>query len=195
MNSDQIIMLLVIFVFYLAYFSKMRMQHGRGIATTQMDKGSGKSRRTLLIERLLSAATFLIVPVEVISIIMDTHLFGTRACTIAGIVIAGVGVTVFVIAMITMRDSWRAGIPDKDSTELITNGIYRFSRNPAFLGFDLMYIGTLIAYFNPVHLAVCAFAVILMHLQIREEETYLAGVFGEPYEAYRRQVARYFFII
>ena len=40
-----------------------------------------------------------------------------------------------------MKDSWQAGIPDKDKTELVTTGIYRFSRNPAFLGFDLMYVG------------------------------------------------------
>ena len=47
-----------------------------------------------------------------------------------------------------MKDSWQAGIPDKDKTELVTTGIYRFSRNPAFLGFDLMYVGALLLYGN-----------------------------------------------
>ena len=47
-----------------------------------------------------------------------------------------------------MKDSWRAGIPEKDKTELVTGGIYAFCRNPAFLGFDLMYIGVLCMYCN-----------------------------------------------
>ncbi len=43
-----------------------------------------------------------------------------------------------------MKDSWRAGIPDSDKTELVTTGIYKYSRNPAFLGFDLQYMGVLL---------------------------------------------------
>lgn len=43
-----------------------------------------------------------------------------------------------------MRDSWRAGISETDKTELVTEGIYQISRNPAFLGFDLLYIGILL---------------------------------------------------
>ena len=43
-----------------------------------------------------------------------------------------------------MRDSWRAGIFETDKTKLVTEGIYQISRNPAFLGFDLLIIGTLL---------------------------------------------------
>nr|WP_325196398.1 methyltransferase [uncultured Oscillibacter sp.] len=32
--------------------------------------------------------------------------------------------------------------------KLVTDGIYRYSRNPAFLGFDLQYIGVLLMYCN-----------------------------------------------
>ncbi len=39
---------------------------------------------------------------------------------------------------------WRAGVSEKEKTELVTAGIYRWSRNPAFLGFDLLYIGFLL---------------------------------------------------
>ena len=47
-----------------------------------------------------------------------------------------------------MRDSWRAGIPERDGTELVTGGLYAFSRNPAFLGFDLMYLGVFLLFAN-----------------------------------------------
>lgn len=43
-----------------------------------------------------------------------------------------------------MKDSWRAGISETDKTELVTEGIYQFSRNLAFLEFNLLYIGILI---------------------------------------------------
>lgn len=118
---------------------------------------------------------------------MNTRWFPTL-----GIPIAALGATAFTAAVLTMRDSWRAGIPDGDKTALVTRGIYRFSRNPAFLGFDLLYIGTLIAYFNWVHLAFCAFAVVMMHLQILEEEKFLPSAFGQVYEDYRKRTARYF---
>ena len=47
-----------------------------------------------------------------------------------------------------MKDSWRAGIPESDKTDLVTTGIFRISRNPAFLAFDLVYWGVLLMFFN-----------------------------------------------
>ena len=61
-----------------------------------------------------------------------------------GFCIGMLGDLIFLASVLCMKDSWRAGIPDKDKTELVTTGIYRYSRNPAFLGFDLMYIGMLL---------------------------------------------------
>ena len=90
-----------------------------------------------------------------------------------------------------MKDSWRAGIPDKDKTELVTTGIYRYSRNPAFLGFDLQYVGVLLMYGNLLTLAFSLFAMVMLHLQILQEERYLTNVFGTPYQAYRSHVCRY----
>ena len=40
-----------------------------------------------------------------------------------------------------MKDSWRAGVSYEEKTDLITSGIYQISCNPAFLGFDLVYVG------------------------------------------------------
>lgn len=193
MDGYQIAMLLVLAAFYAVYFGKMLMQRRQGIVTNQMGRGD-KPRRTLWIERLLSVATFAIVPAEIGSILWNTRT-ASRGVVILGIALAALGVGVFAIAVWTMRDSWRAGIPDADKTTLVTKGIYRLSRNPAFLGFDLIYIGTLIAFFNWVHLAFCLFAVVMMHLQILEEERFLPQAFGKSYAEYRQRTARYFLFI
>lgn len=99
---------------------------------------------------------------------------------------------VFVTAIATMRDSWRAGIPEGQKTALVTTGIYRFSRNPAFLGFDCMYIGLLAAFFSVVHFVFALWAVIMLHLQILQEERYLTATFGPAYEDYKTHTGRYF---
>ena len=186
----QISSLAVIAVFYVIYFGKMLMQRQQGVQTDQIGKGT-KPKDLLLVERLMKAATYTIVPVEIVSILGRFQMWNNGLCWL-GIGIAFLGVAVFLIAVITMRSSWRAGIPESDKTELVTDGIYRFSRNPAFLGFDLMYIGLLVAYFNIFHLLFVVFAVTMLHLQILQEEAFLADAFGDKYLEYRKHTGRYF---
>ena len=69
--------------------------------------------------------------------------------------------------------------------------IYRISRNPAFVGFDLMYIGLLMAFPNIIHLLFAVFPVVMLHLQIRQEEAFLRKTFGTEYEEYCKKVRRY----
>ena len=69
--------------------------------------------------------------------------------------------------------------------------IYRISRNPAFVGFDLMYIGILLAFPNAWHAAAVAITLVLFHKQILGEEQFLEGAFGEEYADYKKRVRRY----
>lgn len=189
MNTLQIAALSILALFYIAYFTKMILQARKGLKTNQMAKGS-KPRKLVIIESLLKMATYCIIPVELVSILCDFRMWKSPSAR-TGIIIAALGVILFVIAMVTMRDSWRAGIPEKDKTALVTNGIYRLSRNPAFLGFDLMYFGILISFFNYLHLLFVLFAVLMLHLQILQEEKFLTATFGEPYTDYKKQTGRY----
>lgn len=190
MEPIQLAALLVMAVFYIAYFTKMLLQRRKGIRTDQMGRGS-KPKKLLVTETLLKISTYSVVPVEVVSIVGGFRLWASPTGW-AGIGIAALGVAVFVIAMCTMKDSWRAGISEKDTTKLITTGIYRFSRNPAFLGFDLMYVGLLLSFFNLVHLAFAVFSMVMLHLQILQEEGYLREAFGETYAQYYSCTGRYF---
>lgn len=181
--------LVVMMFFYGIYFTKMIAQKRRGIRTTQIGRGKEKSVRR--IERIMSVATFLIIPVELISIFLGWNHMPSPV-RIAGFIAGVTGDLVFLVAVLTMRDSWRAGIPETDRTEFVSHGIYQYSRNPAFLGFDLMYIGILLMYFNGVLLFFTIWAVVMLHLQILQEEKYLEAVFGEEYRAYRQRTGRYF---
>lgn len=190
MFSLRVAALAVIAIFYIAYFSKMLLQHKNGVQTNQIGKGA-KLFKVLIIETLVKIATYVVVFIEVISILAN-HQIRSSPYRWIGILVAAIGVIVFISAMWTMKNNWRAGIPAKDKTELVTTGIYRFSRNPAFLGFDLMYIGILVAFFNYVHLFSVLFAVTMLHLQILQEERFLERSFGEAYDSYKRRTGRYF---
>lgn len=81
-----------------------------------------------------------------------------------------------------------------DKTKLITNGIYKISRNPAFLGFDLMYIGIALLYSNPFTIIFSLFAITMLHLQILKEEKYLEKSFKNEYISYKNKTNRYLVI-
>lgn len=192
----KIIAIALLAIFYAAYFGKKVLQRRQGITTNQIGVGN-KPKRTMLIERMMGIATLLIVPVEVLSIAVYPHwtlLSPLQDCPTMqwiGVALAAAGVAFFIIAMCTMADNWRAGIPEKDRTQLVQSGIYRISRNPAFVGFDLVYIGLLMAFPNLLHLVFALFAVVMLHLQILQEESFCRTTFGAQYDAYCRQVRRY----
>ena len=82
--------------------------------------------------------------------------------------------------------------PWKPSTVLATDGLYRFSRNPIYLGFAITYVGLAIAMDSVVVLVLlipCLFVV--DRFVIQREERYLSAKFGADYDAYRARVRRW----
>lgn len=186
----QVTAIILLLVFYGCYFGKMFLQKRQGIQTDQI--GIGKTGTAKVIEMLMKITTILVPLVEVICIVFNQTMlpFGAR---IKGAFIAAVGDVVFVTSVVTMKNSWRAGVSETDKTELITNGIYQISRNPAFLGFDLVYIGILLMFFHWGLLVLSVAAMVMFHLQIvKVEEFFLLQTFGKDYMDYKRKVLRYF---
>ena len=181
--------LLALLLFYGVYFGKMAMQKKQGIQIDHIAKG-GKRGRLFRVEMTMKAATCAAPVAELISVFTGISLLPVFA-RYTGVLAAFAGVMCFAVSVYTMRDSWRAGIPEHDKTEMVTTGIYSISRNPAFLGFDMVYLGFLLMFFNPVLLVFTIFAVVMLHLQILQEEKFMADTFGSEYEKYRKHVFRY----
>ena len=184
----RILALFVLIAFYSVYLAKAWTQKRQGIQTHQI--GKGKETRVHIVETVMGIVTVSIIPVQLLSIVFGwNHLPANARFT--GFFVGVIGDLIFLISVLCMKDSWRAGIPDRDKTKLVTGGIYKYSRNPAFLGFDLQYIGILLIYFNLLTLIFTIFAVTMLHLQILQEEQYLTATFGAEYQAYQRRVFRY----
>lgn len=185
----QIIGLIILFVFYLCYFMKMFQQRKQGIQTDHM--GKGKQGIEKKIEIMMKTATILTFIVEIISIYFNTTMF-PRSIRMVGILLGMMGDIIFIISVLTMKESWRAGVSYEEKTDLITDGIYQISRNPVFLGFDLVYTGMCFMFFNPVLVVISLLAIIMFHLQIKYvEEPFLKQEFKEQYLQYYQQVNRY----
>ena len=184
----RLLALFVLAVFYGFYLVKQWRQKRRGIRTIQI--GRRKGTQTHTVETLMGIATVGIIPAQLLSITFGwSHLPANARFT--GFCVGMVGDLIFLISVLCMKDSWRAGIPANDKTELVTGGVYAYSRNPAFLGFDLQYIGVLLMFCNLLTATFTVFAVSMLHLQILQEERYLTATFGAEYLKYRHQVLRY----
>lgn len=187
--AEKIIALSLMSVFYISYFIKMISQKRQGIRTDQL--GRGKKGFSKFIEISLKTATYLLIILQIISILLYRENT-LQTIQIIGIIIESFGVIAFIASVTEMKDNWRAGVQRQEKTELVTTGIYSVSRNPAFLGFDLMYIGILFAFFNWYLLIATALTVCLFHLQIvNVEEDFLIEAFEEEYLNYRKKVCRY----
>ena len=175
--------------FYICYFVKMISQRKQGISTDQL--GKGKTGFVKYIEVSLKISTYMLPIIQLISIfkyIGTVHV----VLRVIGCVITAVGILVFIISVVQMKDNWRAGVQKEDKTNLVTTGIYSISRNPAFLGFDLMYIGILCTFFNWYLCIATCVVIAFFHLQIvNVEEDFLIEMFGEEYLQYRKKVCRY----
>jgi protein-S-isoprenylcysteine O-methyltransferase Ste14 len=82
--------------------------------------------------------------------------------------------------------------PWAPSSAIVSDGIYRFTRNPMYLGMTLVMLGLALIIGSPASLALVALAVLIVdRFVIRREEAYLERKFGDPYRAYRAKVRRW----
>jgi protein-S-isoprenylcysteine O-methyltransferase Ste14 len=82
--------------------------------------------------------------------------------------------------------------PHGTVSQIVTSGIYRFTRNPIYLGFLLMVIGLPLVGGSHWGIAMAPFFIATMNrLVIGKEEAYLEKKFGEAYTGYKSRVRRW----
>lgn len=82
--------------------------------------------------------------------------------------------------------------PHSSAKQLVTSGIYRFTRNPIYLGFLLIVIGLPLNSGLYWGIVLAPFYVFMMNrLIIQHEEAYLGRKFGKSYSSYTSRVRRW----
>jgi protein-S-isoprenylcysteine O-methyltransferase Ste14 len=118
--------------------------------------------------------------------------FGVRAAIAVVLVCAGAAIDVVAIA--TFRRSRTTVNPLKPRTAsiLVTHGVFRFSRNPMYLGLVLDLVAWAVYLSNWLAvLVVPLFVLYLNRFQIAPEERVLESMFGERYATYKERVGRW----
>lgn len=95
------------------------------------------------------------------------------------------------LAQSQMGTSWRIGIDDRHATDLVTHGLFKYSRNPIFLSMRCaLFAFTAMSPTAPV-LALTVAAELLIQIQVRMEEAYLTQSHGRRYLDYLERVNRW----
>ena len=114
--------------------------------------------------------------------------------TVLSILFLIVGATLQLGAYFELGHNLKFGIPsqkeEKEATLKVT-GLYRFSRNPMYVGFYLLMLGACFYVLNPVVWIFSLFALIMHHRILLKEELFLKKRFGNDWLDYSLKVRRY----
>lgn len=126
-------------------------------------------------------------------------LLGQRFALHAADPLGVVGIATFIVGAVLAGWAWtsfhRRGTtkdPRENSTALVTTGLYRFTRNPMYVGLTLAYVGLAGAGGQLLPLATLVLVLVYVNwVVIPVEEARLRTVFGQTYDGYRLRVHRW----
>ena len=165
-----------------------------------LHKRTGKQIRGKNIEATASILFFVIFIGAALSISFfklsfgEVHFFTNSFNIILGLLLLILNLSVSAASLVNLRDSWRVGVLENQKTELIISGIYRFTRNPYFVSYILMFAAYTIILQNLILFGFSIIGILFIYKMIRKEEDYLYSEHGDAYLQYKKNVPRYLFI-
>ena len=120
-------------------------------------------------------------------------LFADRGAGVAlGAVFIALGVGIAIAGIRRFRAARTTVLPFGGTSQMVTSGVYRWTRNPMYVGMASAYVGFSLLANSSWCLVLLPIALALVYvLAIRPEERYLARKFGDSYEQYRARVRRW----
>ncbi|HCE07252.1 MAG TPA: protein-S-isoprenylcysteine methyltransferase [Oxalobacteraceae bacterium] len=118
--------------------------------------------------------------------------FRVRVGVALGLALAGLGVGL--AGFMSFRRAKTTTNPTKPHSAscLVDTGIFRFTRNPMYLGLTLELLAWAVFLSNPMaYLLVPVFVLYIDRFQIAPEERALLSVFGSEYATYKKSVRRW----
>jgi len=109
-----------------------------------------------------------------------------------GLAFIAVGFALVALSFRRFRMAGTSVVPGEPATALIVEGSYRFTRNPIYTGFVLIYFGLAIVLTSLwVLLLLIPVVIVLQRGVVEREEAYLERQFGEAYRKYKARVPRW----
>jgi protein-S-isoprenylcysteine O-methyltransferase Ste14 len=187
----------VILVIVGVAFAMLTRRVGRRIGRSPNRFATGDTAHDFVgrVYRISGAILFVVLIARGIAPEIDTaagliQVLAQPAITWFGLAIMAWGGVIILVAQVGMGASWRIGL-DQEQTELVTTGLFAWSRNPTFLGMVVLVLGAFLVAPAAVTSIVLAVAWVAFSVQIRMEEEHLHRMHGRAYEAYRAAVPRW----
>jgi len=155
-----------------------------------MHNGTPDTAQVLVLPPLVYGGAF--VMGLLLHLMLPLHVLPTTLARGIGVVCVLVS---FPLALMTLRALSRAHTPVdpmKPTTALVTDGPFRYSRNPIYVALTVLYLG--VAFLVNalwVLLLVVPVLVVIRYGVIAREEAYLIRNFGDAYRQYTAQVRRW----
>ncbi|MBX7149030.1 DUF1295 domain-containing protein [bacterium] len=115
----------------------------------------------------------------------------TKPVFITGFILAHISLILTMVAQYQMKSSWRVGIDHTTHTDLITHGLFRFSRNPIYTSMLFAILGFFMMMPNALSLLILGVGIVVINIQIRLEEEFLEKLHGSSYKSYKSSVSRF----
>jgi protein-S-isoprenylcysteine O-methyltransferase Ste14 len=136
----------------------------------------------------------------VFALALDAHLvphwglalvLDATVAKVGGMLTMSAGLAIYGLALHALGSSWRLGIDRDRPGRLVTSGIFSRSRNPVYLGLELLAVGAFLVLGRLVLLGLAGvFLVYFAHL-VRREERFLLQHYGDAYRRYAKRVGRW----
>jgi protein-S-isoprenylcysteine O-methyltransferase Ste14 len=123
--------------------------------------------------------------------IINRFFWDNMILRVAGVVLGCLGIVGFIICTVSLWNSIRIGVDYENAGELTTTGIYKFSRNPMYTSFNLLFLGEFLIFPNIGLLASLIVAGVSFYIIILKEEKFLKSHYGKAYEDYCEKTRRY----
>lgn len=108
-----------------------------------------------------------------------------------GAAVASAGTLAIAVAQFSMGNSWRIGVEERERNRLVTDGIYRWSRNPIYVGMVAALAGVFLMVPDAITLALLTTACASIAVQVRIEEAFLREMHGAAFDAYCARTRRW----
>jgi protein-S-isoprenylcysteine O-methyltransferase Ste14 len=134
-----------------------------------------------------------IAPVlQLTDVVEPIDALDTTAVQVAGLVLYAFGLAVCVGAQLAMGASWRIGVDESESTDLVTDGPFALVRNPISSGVIPLVAGLVLLAPNAISIAAFAAMIAALEIQVRlVEEPHLLRAHDPAYREYASRVGRF----
>ena len=141
----------------------------------------------------------IIIVILLIGFVLEHYIFSFSKIPVSNVfrfciggLLLMIGITIIILAKKAFISAGQPSGPGRPTTKIVDHGIFRYSRNPLYLGNVLTLIGVGVIFSNMWYIFLSIpFAIMIHFVLILPEERYLAKLFATDYKAYGKRVRRW----